>query len=124
MRVLLIGAAGQLGSDIVRINPGYELVSPRKKDFDITSGESIRAKIREANVDWVVNTAAFHNVMKCEEQPEQAFAVNCTAVRNLALACQELDVQFMTFSTDYVFGGDKRSPYTEEDYAKPLQTYG
>jgi dTDP-4-dehydrorhamnose reductase len=124
MRILLIGANGQLGSDIVRNNPGHELISPSKHDFDITSGEKIRETLREANVDWVVNTAAFHNVMKCEEQPELAFALNCTAVRNLAEACQDLDVQFMTFSTDYVFGGEKRAPYAEEDSPRPLQIYG
>lgn len=124
MRVLLIGANGQLGSDIVKNNPDHELISPQKHDFNITSSENIREMIRGANVDWVVNTAAFHNVMKCEEQPELAFALNCTAVKNLAQACQEQDVQFMTFSTDYVFGGEKRVPYTEEDDPRPLQIYG
>lgn len=124
MRVLLIGANGQLGSDLVRNNPGYEIIAPEKRDFDLTRGESIREWLREANVDWVVNTAAFHNVMKCEEQPELAFELNCTAVRNLAQACQELNVQLLTFSTDYIFGGERRLPYTEEDCPRPLQIYG
>jgi dTDP-4-dehydrorhamnose reductase len=124
MRVLLIGASGQLGSDLVRNNPGYELVAPLKRDFDLTSGGCIGDKIREANVDWVVNTAAFHNVVKCEEQPERAFELNCTAVRNLAQVCKELDVRLMTFSTDYIFGGEKPTPYVEEDRPGPLQIYG
>ncbi len=124
MRVLLIGATGQLGSDIVRNNPGHELISPSKRDFDLTSGRNIAGKIREANVDWIINTAAFHNVLKCEEQPERAFELNCTAVRNLAQTCQELDVRLLTLSTDYVFGGEKKLPYTEDDRPGPLQIYG
>jgi dTDP-4-dehydrorhamnose reductase len=124
MRVLLIGGSGQLGSDLTRNNPGYELIAPSKRDFNLTSDGNIGDKIREANVDWIVNTAAFHNVVKCEEQPERAFELNCTAVRDLAQICKELNVRLMTFSTDYVFGGEQRVPYVEKDRPGPLQIYG
>jgi len=71
-----------------------------------------------------VNCAAFHNVPQCEEHPEQAFRVNCTAVRDLAMACRDAGARLFTFSTDYVFGGDSRTPYGEDDLPRPLQMYG
>ena len=72
----------------------------------------------------MINTAAFHNVPLCEEQPEQAFRVNCVATRDLAQACLAHDARLMTFSTDYVFSGEKRTPYRENDCPAPLQIYG
>ncbi|MEH2535986.1 dTDP-4-dehydrorhamnose reductase [Bradyrhizobium sp. AZCC 1588] len=124
MRVLVIGAAGQLGSDLVRNNPGYELIAASRQELDLTDVEGISARIKATGVDWVINTAAFHNVVKCEEEPGRAFELNCVAVRNLARICQEQNVQLMTFSTDYVFGGDQLRPYSEEDRPAPLQIYG
>jgi dTDP-4-dehydrorhamnose reductase len=74
--------------------------------------------------DLVVNCAAFHNVPQCEEQPDQAFRVNCTAVRDLAVICRDAGARLFTFSSDYVFGGEGRTPYGEDDLPRPLQTYG
>src|SRR5437879_1997552 len=124
MRILLIGANGQLGSDLVRNNPGYQIVAPDKNELDVTRGDMVAAAIRDWHPDWVINTAAFHNVPLCEEQPEQAFRVNCIAVRDLALACEAYSARLMTFSTDYVFNGEQRKPYREEDCPAPLQIYG
>lgn len=72
----------------------------------------------------VINCAAFHNVPKCEDDPAQAFLVNCVAVRDLAAACVEHDARLVTFSTDYVFGGERSTPWTEDDRPAPLQMYG
>ena len=72
----------------------------------------------------VINTAAFHNLPVCETKPEKAFEVNCIAVRDLALACKKMNALLVTFSTDYVFGGEKRTPYAEDDRPSPLQMYG
>jgi dTDP-4-dehydrorhamnose reductase len=72
----------------------------------------------------MINTAAFHNVPQCEVEPLRAFAVNCAAVRDLAALCRQSNVKLVTFSTDYVFGGEKRTPYGEDDRTQPLQMYG
>lgn len=124
MKVFLIGAGGQLGSDFVRNNPGHELVAPARSALDLNDRDRLADAIREARVDWVINTAAFHNVLECERKPERAFQVNCIGVRDLARICLELDVRLLTFSTDYVFGGEKSAPYVETDCPSPLQIYG
>jgi dTDP-4-dehydrorhamnose reductase len=124
MRILLIGAAGQLGSDLIKNNPAHHIVAPPKTELDVTRSDTIAAAIRNSRPDWVINTAAFHNVPLCEEQPEQAFRVNCVAVRDLALACAAHGTRLMTFSTDYVFSGKQRVPYREDDVPEPLQIYG
>jgi dTDP-4-dehydrorhamnose reductase len=124
MRILLIGASGQLGADLVNNNPGHHIVAPDREELDVTRNDAIVAAIRDTQPDWVINTAAFHNVPLCEEQPEQAFRVNCVAVRDLTLACETHGARLMTFSTDYVFNGEQRKPYREEDCPAPLQIYG
>lgn len=124
MKLLLIGATGQLGSDLVKNNPGHQIVAPSRSDLDLERKETIDAAVRDARPDWVINTAAFHNVPLCEDQPEQAFRVNCVAVRDLALACRTQNARLMIFSTDYVFGGEQRTPYRESDCPAPLQIYG
>jgi dTDP-4-dehydrorhamnose reductase len=124
MRILLIGANGQLGSDLIKNDPGHDIVAPDKKELDVTQSDAIAVAVRDTHPDWVINTAAFHNVPVCEEQPEQAFRVNCIAVRDLALACEKHGARLMTFSTDYVFNGEQRKPYREEDRPAPLQIYG
>lgn len=124
MKILLIGATGQLGADLIRNNPGHLIIAPPRTALDIERVDMISSVLRDTQPELVVNTAAFHNVPLCEEQPERAFRVNCVAVRDLALACRAREVRLVTFSSDYVFGGDKRSPYTELDCPAPLQVYG
>jgi dTDP-4-dehydrorhamnose reductase len=124
MRILLIGANGQLGSDLIKNNGGHHIDAPAKTELDVTRSDAIDVVIRDSRPDWVINTAAFHNVPLCEEQPEQAFRVNCVAVRDLALACERYDARLMTFSTDYVFDGAQRKPYREDACPAPLQIYG
>jgi dTDP-4-dehydrorhamnose reductase len=124
MRMLLIGSAGQLGSDLLRSNSGHDIAAPARDELDITRPEQVRAAIGRHRPELVVNCAAFHNVPQCEEQPEQAFRVNCTAVRDLALACRDAGARLFTFSSDYVFGGERRTPYGEDDLTRPLQIYG
>jgi len=124
MRILLIGATGQLGSDLIKNNQSHHIIAPAKTELDVTRSDTISAAIRESRPDWVINTAAFHHVPLCEEYPEQAFRVNCVAVRDLALACKTYSARLVTFSTDYVFNGEQRKPYREEDCPQPLQIYG
>lgn len=124
MKILLIGKTGQLGGDILRNNPGHEILAPERSVLDVESPGAIAAAIGDFRPDLVINTAAFHNVPLCETESEKAFRINCMAVRDLALACRQFGALFVTFSTDYVFGGEKRTPYREDDRPKPLQVYG
>ena len=82
------------------------------------------AMVRRARPEIVINCAAFHNVPLCEEEPGQAFLINCVSVRDLAAACQECGAWLVTFSTDYVFGGARTTPWREDDLPAPLQIYG
>ncbi|MHB8833350.1 MAG: dTDP-4-dehydrorhamnose reductase [Desulfobacteria bacterium] len=124
MKLLLIGKTGQLGGDILRNDTGHEIVAPDRQILDVTRPDSVAAALLEHRPDAVVNTAAFHNVPLCEVDYSEAFRINCAAVRDLAVACREAGALFVTFSTDYVFGGEKRTPYLEDNRPAPLQMYG
>lgn len=124
MKLVLIGATGQLGSDIVRANTSHEIVAPGRGELDLARLSQAPALFKAWQPDIVVNCAAFHNVPLCEERPEEALRINCLAVRELARICDELGAWLVTFSTDYVFGGDKREPYAEHERPAPVQMYG
>ena len=124
MNILLIGKTGQLGSSIINENTSHQIYSPDRTVLDIESRESCERAIVKFRPDVVVNTAAFHNVPLCEMVPLRAFAVNCQAARDMADVCKRLDVRLVTFSTDYVFSGEQRIPYGEDDRTRPLQMYG
>jgi len=124
MKILLIGATGQLGGDLLRNNPGHEIAAPGRGELDLARrGEAARL-IARLRPDTVINCAAFHNVPKCEEEPAQAFLINCVAVRDLAAACAAQGARLVTFSSDYVFGGPRSEPWREDDKPFPLQVYG
>lgn len=125
MRLLLIGATGQLGGDLLRNNNEHEIHAPGRDELDLARPGEVATIVRRHKPEVIVNCAAFHNVPLCEEQPEQAFRINCVAVRNLAALAAETGAWFVTFSSDYVFGGDnKRKPYLENDRPAPVQIYG
>ncbi len=124
MKILLIGKTGQLGSDLVRNNTRHEIHAPGRAELDVCSPDSIEKVLNQVKPDAVVNTAAFHNVPMCETDPLSAFRVNCVAVRDLAAACARRNIPFVTFSSDYVFNGEKNAPYVEDDKPGPLQIYG
>ncbi len=124
MKILLIGKTGQLGGDLLRNNPGHDIFAPSRDVLDIGNREQVEMVVANCRPDVVVNTAAFHNVPLCETDPASAFRINCTAVKDLASACRRAGALFVTFSTDYVFSGDRRTPYHEDDCPQPLQMYG
>lgn len=124
MKILLIGATGQLGGDLLRNNPGHEIVAPGRDALDLSRPAEAAAAVTRLRPALVINCAAFHNVPKCEEDPAQAFLINCVAVRVLAATCAELGIRFVTFSSDYVFGGERKTPWLEGDIPAPLQVYG
>jgi len=123
MRIAIIGADGQLGSDLVPALKEEDVFPLFWPKFDITQAETAGDVLRSLRPDVVINTAAFHRVDECEDRAEQAFAVNAFAVRDLARTCRGLNAVLVHFSTDFVFDGEKRTPYFEEDRPGPLSVY-
>lgn len=124
MNILLIGKTGQLGGSILAEQTPHQIYAPDRSELDIESRESCEQAIAKFRPNVVINTAAFHNVPQCEVEPMRAFAVNCQSVRDLAAICKKMNARLITFSTDYVFGGEQRTPYHEDDRTGPLQMYG
>jgi len=123
-RVFVIGGAGQLGSEICSALRDVPLVAPERGQFDLEDPAAVEAALARERPTLVVNAAAFHNVERCEREPERAFAVNATALGRLAEACARNGAALATFSTDYVFDGALRRPYRESDAPNPLNAYG
>jgi len=125
-RVLLIGADGQLGSDLKKTLQNYELFCPLINELDITQFDKVKEYIEQTLPDLIVNTAAFHQVDECEKDIQKSFLVNTHAIKNLAETCQKFDIPFVHISTDYVFGLDEKRkiPYSEEDLPGPVNVYG
>ena len=122
----MVGGNGQLGIDIASAfsDRGAEVVSLTHADIELSNLDSVRCRLGTTPADVVVNTAAMHHVEKCEEQPDNAFAVNAIGARNLALVTRELGAVLVHISTDYVFDGAKGKPYHEGDVPLPLNIYG
>lgn len=124
MRVVVIGASGQLGSDLMTAFAAHETIGVDHRLFDIEIPAAVSTMLARHKPDLVINTAAFHNVELCETRPDRAFAVNALAVDNLATQCANAGVILAHISTDYVFDGTATRPYREDDAARPLSAYG
>jgi dTDP-4-dehydrorhamnose reductase len=126
MKVALIGADGQLGSDLVRTAPKeVELKSLTLADFNVIDHRKMKEVLVGLKPDVILNTAAYVNVDGSEDDPETCFAVNAVAVASLANIANELGSTVVHISTDYVFDGTiKDRPYVEGDLANPLSVYG
>ncbi len=124
MKVLLLGAHGQLGTDLVKTNPGHDIVPLVRGDLDIADAAAVSRRVREAGPQAVINTAAYHRTEECEDFPEKAFQANILGPRNLARVCAEAGARLVQYSSDYVFDGKKRLPYRESDAPGPLSVYG
>ncbi len=126
MKVAVLGATGQLGHDVVDAYRagGCEVAALSHEDVEIASPESLNRTFERVRPVVVINTAAFHNVDKCEAEPERAFLGNAIAARNVAKAASAVGAKLVHISTDYVFDGAKRAPYVEEDAPLPLNVYG
>ena len=126
MKVVVIGSTGQLGQDLLRVF-GDEAIGFAHEDLDVTDEAGVASAIRSAEPEWVLNTAAFHRVDDCEEDPTSTFAVNATGALNVARATADIGSGVAFYSTDYVFGGEGRErshPYEEGDNVHPLSVYG
>lgn len=126
MRVVVIGANGQLGTDVCGAyhSAGHDVLPFSHADVDIRDTDAVYRALAPAKPELVVNTAAMHNLEACEADPDAAFAVNATGAHNLAVAGCETGFALLHVSTDYVFDGTKGDPYTERDAPGPLNVYG
>ncbi|HLP62440.1 MAG TPA: sugar nucleotide-binding protein, partial [Candidatus Deferrimicrobium sp.] len=125
MKIAVVGADGQLGTDICKAvaKTNHELIRLTIADIDVSQSASVSRVLEKRTPQLVINTAAFHNVEKCEEETARAFEVNALGPRNLAKVCNQIDAALMHISTDYVFDGKKGAPYIETDSPMPLNVY-
>ncbi|MEY2973791.1 MAG: dTDP-4-dehydrorhamnose reductase [Actinomycetota bacterium] len=126
MRILVTGANGQLGHDVVAVctAAGDEVVSAGRDRLDVTDRAMVHAAIATTRPDAVVNCAAWTAVDACESDPAQAMLANALSVRWLREACASTGSHLVTVSTDYVFDGAKDTPYVEWDDPNPTSVYG
>ena len=123
MKVLVLGAKGTLGQELVKAFSGIEVVAWDREDLDITDKAQVFQKIAELRPDIILNSAAYNAVDKAEEDKDSAFAVNAEAVKHLALVSKEIGAIFVHFSTDYVFEGIEKNGYKEGDAINPQSVY-
>ena len=127
MNVLIIGAKGQLGYDFQRLlrKEKIEFLAVDYDELDVTNSEKIELFFSENNnFDVIINCAAYNNVDRAEIERNQCVELNEKAPVRLAEFAQKIDAVFVTYSTDFVFDGKKKSPYTEDDTPNPLSLYG
>ena len=125
MKIVILGAGGRLGAALVReYREKYEIAGFNHTQLDLASLDDVRRKLGAMNFDALINAAAFTNVDACETERDRAFLINAEAPGVLAEICNAKGAKLIHFSTDYVFDGRKRAPYTEEDQANPISAYG
>lgn len=125
MKILLTGAQGQVGREVVeQATPPVQVLAFSKAELDITHPQQVQAVVEAHRPDLVINTAAYTAVDKAETDQAQAFAVNGEGVKNIALVCKAYDLPLIHLSTDYVFDGKKENAYVEDDQHSPLNVYG
>ncbi len=125
MKIVILGAGGRLGAALMReYREKYDIAGFNHAELDLASLDDVRGKLGAMNFDVLINAAAFTNVDACETERDRAFRINAEAPGVLAEICNEKDAKLIHFSTDYVFDGEKRAHYTEEDQANPISAYG
>ncbi|MFZ0364879.1 MAG: dTDP-4-dehydrorhamnose reductase [Candidatus Cybelea sp.] len=123
-RVLLIGGSGQLGTAIRQRWSDCAIAAPPREELELADRTAMRGAIERFRPDVLINAAAFHEVDRCEDEPEQAFAINALAVGAAAALARENGSVFVTVSTDYVFDGETTAPYREDNAPRPISVYG
>ncbi len=124
-KAVVFGCRGQLGVELVSElkRRGCEVCGFDRASVDITAAAEVERALAAEDPALVMNAAAYNQVDVAEAEPQAAFQANALAVRNLALACRQIDAQLVHFSTDYVFDGTAGRPYTEQDAPHPLGAY-
>jgi dTDP-4-dehydrorhamnose reductase len=123
MKIALLGANGQLGHDLQPALHSHDVHPLTRNDIDVTDFSRTREVLLDMRPDVVLNTTAYHRVDDCETQPEIAYKVNALAVLNLVRIANNLGAALIHLSTDYVFDGRAREPYTESAAPFPLSVY-
>ena len=123
-RVLLIGGSGRLGTAIRATWNDCEIAAPPHEECDIADADAVRKALDDFRPDVFVNAAAFHDVDRCEDEPQRAFAINAAAVGTAARYARDRGVVFVAISTDYVFDGSVREAYGEDRPPHPISFYG
>ncbi|PSQ82366.1 MAG: dTDP-4-dehydrorhamnose reductase, partial [Bacteroidetes bacterium QS_1_63_11] len=123
--ILLLGATGQVGHELTRtLAPLGTIWAPGRDEVDLADAKSLRQAVSEEAPALIVNAAAYTDVDGAEDAPDRAAEINARAPRVLAEAAREAEAWLVHYSTDYVFDGEKRTPYTEDDTPNPINVYG
>jgi dTDP-4-dehydrorhamnose reductase len=125
MRIVITGANGQLGQDLVRkLSTDHEVYGFGRRELDVTNLQQAHQVLDQVRPDVVINAAAYTAVDRAETEIDEAYAVNAFGARNLAMASERLGAKYCYISTDYVFDGQGRTPYREYDSTNPQSIYG
>src|SRR5579863_1790167 len=124
MRILVLGARGMLGTDLLKEWPSDELIPAGSAEADLRDFSQVEKLVDKVRPDWIILSAAYADVDGCEKNPELAFAVNSTGVENVARAAHSTGARVFMVSTDYVFDGKGTRPYETSDPVAPLNVYG
>lgn len=125
MRIAVTGSNGMLAGTLIPVlSEEHTVTGLPRQSLDITDRDSVNQVIRDLSVDLIINCAAYTKVDKAEEEREKAFLINGTGVQNLSIICADMNIPLCHISTDYVFDGEKKRPYTPFDNTNPLNTYG
>lgn len=125
IRVLVTGAAGQVGGELLRTAPSrFKVIGMASDELNITDAAQVAEAVAKFEPDLIINAAAFTAVDRAESEIDHAWAVNSDGVANLAKAAQQLDIPVLHISTDYVFAGTSTEAYSEIDATGPTGVYG
>jgi len=126
LKIALLGATGMLGSefDALLKKNGHQVIAYHSTNLDFQYPETLKTALDLSEIDFVINCAAYTKVDDCETNQNLANTINGKAVEALAHHCKAHNIPLIHFSTDYVFDGQKNSPYTEEDPVNPINAYG
>lgn len=125
MKILVTGSRGMLAHDLLpALRETHDVIGLPREDLNITLIDHVYKAVKSAAPDAIINCAAYTQVDRAEEERERAFLVNGIGIQNLALVCRDNNIPLLHISTDYVFDGSKRVPYTPFDNTQPINTYG
>ena len=124
MKIMITGINGQVGHALMQRLTDHKLIGITRKDCDLSKPDNIRQVIDQHQPDLIINPAAYTKVDQAEDEPELAFLINRDAPKVMAEKAREYHIPLIHFSTDYVFNGEKKAAYVEDDPTHPLGVYG
>jgi dTDP-4-dehydrorhamnose reductase len=125
-QLLILGGSGMLGTEVIRSAKlrGLNFLAPTSAELDVREKSAVEGFVKQRKPDWIINCSAWTNVEGAEEFQEKAWALNATAVKDIAEVASSNNSNLIHISTDYVFDGAKGAPYTEADSPSPINQYG